>query len=36
MKTDKPSEEILNAFVDGEFCPEERLAPSSRSPRMSS
>ncbi|ACL71660.1 hypothetical protein [Thioalkalivibrio sulfidiphilus] len=26
MKTDKPSEEILNAFVDGEFCPEERLA----------
>jgi uncharacterized protein len=26
MKTDKPSDEILNAFVDGEFCPEERLA----------
>jgi uncharacterized protein len=26
MKTDKPSEEVLNAFVDGEFCPEERLA----------
>ncbi|HSP01153.1 MAG TPA: hypothetical protein VLN90_06790, partial [Thioalkalivibrio sp.] len=26
MRTDKPSDEILNAFVDGEFCPEERLA----------
>ncbi|OOG23284.1 hypothetical protein B1C78_11740 [Thioalkalivibrio denitrificans] len=26
MKTDRPSEEVLNAFVDGEFCPEERLA----------
>jgi uncharacterized protein len=26
MKTDRPSEEVLNAFVDGEYCPEERLA----------
>lgn len=26
MRSDKPSQETLNAFVDGEFCPEERLA----------